>query len=135
MSVSCPKVSKKSLLILDCKRDFRMELKRDDRSKLCQRATPDEWTNLITSSRVIKILRDEEPRYLCNELIATYFDERRKPGLGFFFDRSKIKKGRQSLENILLFMRSIMFEWTGNTKTLSNDRIRIEMKKSFFLLS
>ncbi len=119
-------------LLRTAKRDFLMELKRDDLTRLCKRATPDEWTNFITSSRVIKILRDEQPRKLCEKLVATYFDQRRKPGLGFFFDRSRIKKGRQSLENRLLLMRSITFEWTCNIKTLTNDRIRIEMKKAFF---
>jgi hypothetical protein len=87
-----------------------MELKRDDLTRLCKRATPDKWTNFITSSRVIKILRDEQPKELCEKLVATYFNQRRKPGLGFFFDRSRIKKGHQSLENRLLLMRSITFE-------------------------
>ncbi len=119
-------------LLRTAKRDFRLEIKRDELTILCKRATPDEWTNFITTSRVIKILRDEEPKHLCAKLTSTYFDERRKPGLGFFFDRSRIKKGRQSLENRLMFMRSITFEWTCDLKKLSNDGIRIEMKKAFF---
>ncbi len=31
-------------------------------------------------------------------------------------------------------MQSIDFEWNSNAIPLSNDRVRIEMKKAFFLI-
>ena len=108
-----------------------MKLNRNELTGLSQRATPEQWTKFITTSRVIKVLRDKEPKYLHVELIKNYFEEKRYPGVGMFFDASRIKKGQQAISNRLLFMRSIHYPW--NSKFLSNDIIRIEMKKCFFV--
>jgi hypothetical protein len=51
--------------------------------------------------------------------------------VGKFFDASRTKKGRQAIANRLLFMRSITYPW--NSKALTNDAIRIEMKNCFFV--
>ena len=77
-----------------------------------------------------KIVRNKEPAYLYDNLNKCYFEEKRYPGVGMFFDNSRIKKGQQALANRLLFMRSIKYPW--NEKPMSDDLIRIEMKKCFF---
>ncbi len=57
------------------------------------------------------------------------FEEYRNPGIGLFFDRSKLKKGQQELEYRLLFMRAITYPW--NKDKPSDDMIRIEMKATY----
>ncbi len=59
-----------------------MKFKRDELTKLCQRATPEQWTKFTTASPVIKILRDKEPNYLYTD---NYFEEKRYPGVRMFF--------------------------------------------------
>jgi len=113
------------------KKDFKMALKRTELTELCKRATPEQWAKFITATRVIKTVRSQEPPMLADRLMTVCFEEQRKPGLGLFYDSSRTRKGRQSIENRLLFMRSITFPWNLCSK-LSDDRLRIEMKKVFF---
>ena len=75
-------------------------------------------------------MRDKEPVTMYENLQANYFEEKRHPGVGHFFDTSRRKVGRQSLQNRLMFMRGITYPW--NACKMSNDLIRIEMKKAFF---
>jgi hypothetical protein len=117
-------------LLRTAKKDYMMKFKRNELTELCQRATPEQWAKFITASRVIKIVRNKEPAYLYDNLTKCYFEEKRYPGVGMFFDNSRIKKGQQALANRLLFMRSIKYPW--NEKPMSDDLIRIEMKKCFF---
>jgi hypothetical protein len=109
-----------------------MKYKRQELTESCQRATPDQWTQFITASRVIKIMCDREPTILFNQLTNCYFEQRRYPGIGYFYDSSRTKKGRQSIPNRLAFMRSISYPWNFPEKPMSNDLIRIEMKHTFF---
>jgi hypothetical protein len=117
-------------LLRTAKRDYKMTLKRTELTELCKRATPEQWTKFIIASRVIKIMRDRNPTHLYESLTKAYFEERRYPGIGLFFDLSKTKVGRQSLPNRLIFMRTIKDNW--NLQPLSNDEIRIKMKRFFF---
>jgi len=117
-------------LLRTAKKDYNLKLKRTELTELCKRATPEQWTKFITATRVIKILRDGEPKELLNRLKSVYFEEKRQPGTGLFFDASRTKKGQQSFQNRLLFMRSIKYPW--NQSFISDDVIRIEMKKAFF---
>lgn len=118
-------------LLRTAKRDFKMKFSRCELTHLCKRATPEQWSKFITASRVIKIVRSNEPKELSDLLKSTYFEEKRKPGVGLFFDSSRLLKGRQSIQNRLLFMRSISYPW-NTEKTLSDDLLRIEMKKTYF---
>jgi hypothetical protein len=117
-------------LLRAAKKDYRMKFKRYELTEACKRATPDQWTKFITASRVIKIVRDQQPSILHALLTENYFEERRQYGVGYFFDTSRVKIGRQSLQNRILFMRSINYPW--NAAPMSNDLIRIEMKRVFF---
>ena len=96
-------------LLRTAKHDFKMKLSRCELTHLCKRAMPEQWTKFITASRVIKIVRSNQPKELSELLMSTYFEEKRKPGVGLFFVSSKLLKGRQSIQNRLLFMRSISY--------------------------
>ena len=112
-------------------RDHGMKLTHQQLTERCRRATPKEWTNFVTASKVMKIVRDTQPIELHQLIMKNYFEEYRYPGVGLFFDSSKSKQGAQSLENRLIFMRSIKKPW--NLKSpLTNDEIRIELKLQFF---
>ena len=87
---------------------------------------------MIEKSKVIKIMRVKAPLDLHTALQANYFEEKRHPGVGLFFDSSRKRVGRQSLPNRLIFMRGIEYAWNDETNVMSNDLIRIQMKKSFF---
>jgi hypothetical protein len=51
---------------------------------------------------------------------------------GLFFDSSKIKKGRQSLPNRLMFMRTITYPWNVPGSLMTDDLVRIKLKETFF---
>ncbi len=80
----------------------------------------------------MKIIRDEEPKPLFDLINENYFEEKRKPHVGFFFDKSKTLLGRQSIQNRLHFMRCISDPWNNKLQPLSNDQIRVIGKKTFF---
>ena len=105
---------------------------RPELSKRCQRATPIEWARFVTASRVIKTIRDEEPKSLFELLHSTYFEESRKPFIGMFFDDSKTLLGRQSIQNRLMFMRCITDPWNNKNQKLSDDQVRVITKSAFF---
>ncbi len=71
------------------------------------------------------------PTDLHKRLMTTYFEERRQPDVGLFYDASRTREGRQSILDRLLFMCSIVYPW-NTEKKLSDDMIRIEMKRTFF---
>ena len=97
-----------------------------------KRATPGEWTKYMVSTKVMKIIRDNEPKPLFDLLCENYFEESRKPGVGYFFDNSRTLVGRQSIHNRLIFMRSINDQWNNKLQPLSNDQLRVIGKKAFF---
>ena len=91
----------------------------------------DEWSKFIIASKVLKIVRDQQPTLLFQDMMKTYYEEPRFPGVGLFYDASCFKVGRQAIQNRLHFMRSIKYPWNQNQQ-MSNDLIRIEMKKAYF---
>ncbi len=105
---------------------------RRDLYELCKRATPTEWSRYLTATKVMKIIRDEEPKQLFDILKDNYFEENRKYQIGFFFDNSKTLASRQSIQNRLKLMRSIVDPWNNKLQPLSNDQIRVIGKKTFF---
>jgi hypothetical protein len=95
----------------------------------CQRATPIEWVRYFTFTRVIKTVLDKEPKPLFDLLSLNYFEDSRKPQVGFFFDTSKTLFGRQSIQNRLMFLTD---PWNNKYQRPSNDQIRVIRKKAFF---
>ncbi len=45
---------------------------------------------------------------------------------------SRTQKGFQSLQNILLFTQSVNFDSNNESNELSDDRLRVKLKKGFF---
>jgi hypothetical protein len=64
-----------------------------------------------TVALAIKIMMHKEPSYLWNKLSLRYYKEPRKPGLGRFFDSSKRKISRQSVQNHIGWMMDIDDAW------------------------
>ena len=69
---------------------------------------------------------------LARRIDVTYFEEKRNPNIGMFFDKSKTLKGRQSIQNRLLFMRAVSYPWNNISDPISDDKLRIELKRTFF---
>ncbi len=107
-------------LLRMAKRDYKMQLSRNEQTELCCRATPEQWTKCITATRVIKIIKDKTPKYIYPRISYMYFEERSHPYIGFFYDTSRNRKGRQAIQNGLLFKRAISYHWNTDEK-LSND--------------
>jgi len=110
--------------------DYYQQYSKDYLSKRCRRATPDEWVRYNTASIVLKIIRDKNPNRLHSLLRSSYFEEPRKIGYGKFFDKSSTKIGKQAINCRLEHIRLI--DWPWSTDNLSNDSIRILLKKTFF---
>jgi len=73
----------------------------------------------------MKIIRDEQPNDLHQRLQETLFACRRTSSIGHFFNYSIGKIGKQSIENRLNHMDSLMIvwlgqEWSGLKKTFFN---------------
>jgi hypothetical protein len=118
-------------MLRTAKRDYKLKFKRTELTELCKRATPEQWTRFLTATRVVKIVRNRAPTDLYRILTQNYFEEKRNPHIGMFFDSSRTRKGRQSIQNRLMFMRSISYPWNSNLE-LSNDLLRVTMKRTFF---
>ena len=108
------------------------ETTRDSLSRRCERATPKEWVQYLTASLVMKTIRDQQPKPLFDLLMNNYFEESRKPNVGYFFDSSRTLVGRQSLQNRLMFMLSINDPWNNKLQIKTDDEIRVLLKKAFF---
>jgi len=95
------------LLRAACK-DYGLTKSKEELFELCKRATP---AKFATSSKVNKIIRDEQPKPLFNLLQKILFVEQRKLGYGKFFDGSKTTKENQSLQNRLGCTKEIIESW------------------------
>ena len=119
------------LLRVACK-DFSLKLSRDDLTTRCKRAKPMEWARYSTASIAMKTIRDELPKPLFEILKSTYYEERRQKGRGLFFDSSRRKCGRQSLQNRLSHVAQIKKPWNEDGLPLSNNQLRRLLKSAFF---
>jgi len=118
----------KAIRIAAC--DHRNKINREMLDITCQRSNPKQWSKYSMASLVMKIHRDKKPKYLYETLMRTFYTERRSPGLAKFYDNSKGKIGRQRFGNNLHFLAAIQTDWLD--KNMSNDAIRILLKKTFF---
>jgi len=111
-------------------RDYKRMIPQSELVKRCKCATPSEWVKYTTSSKVIKIMRDSKPIVLFDRLRSNFYEENRRPGLGFFYDGSTNRTGRQSIQNRLQFFREIKDPWKGIQ--IKDKAIRVTLKKTFF---
>jgi hypothetical protein len=107
--------------------DFKRRKKKEVIDSLCKRATPKMWSQFVSSSIAMKIIREGSPVYLSNAILEHMVIERRKPRNGRFFDGSRLKIGRHQIGNRLNHMNSILDPWLNPTP--SNDSIRTLLKK------
>ncbi len=107
--------------------DFRTKISKKVIDSTCKRATPKMWSQYISASTAIKILRDSTPRLLAEALQQSMTVERRRPRHGRFFDCSRRKPGRHSFNNRLVHLNSIAEPWLDPFPT--NDSIRIILKQ------
>lgn len=111
-------------------KDYYRTLTNRELTSRCKRASPREWVKYSTCTKVVKIIRENAPVCLVKRLNTNRYIESRRSGRNLFFDRSKTKIGKQSLENRLQIFNNIHDNWTH--PALTNDQIRIMMKKTFF---
>jgi hypothetical protein len=114
-----------------CK-DYHFKLSHLQLAQRCGRASPKEWAQYTTASLAIKVMRDKKPKPLYDVLKQTFYTERRNKGRGLFFDASRRRVGRQSLQNRLEHVAQIKEPWNEQGQVLTNDRIRVMLKKAFF---
>jgi len=110
--------------------DYNYSKSRIELTRVCKRATPSEWSKFATATRVVKTLRDKQPKVLAELLDKTLFEEPPKPGMDKFYDGSRTKSGRQSMQNRLAMINDLVEPWLR--RELSDDEIRIMMKKAYF---
>jgi len=108
-------------------RDHRRLLHRAELDKL-GRTRPLTWTKYQTASLVMKIVRNDFPRRLKENLLSNAYIERRKPGRLKFYDNSRTRIGRQNFGNRLGLLNDIDFDWTDG---LTDGAIRTKLKKFF----
>ncbi len=101
--------------------DFKRNKKRKVIDSLCKRATPRMWSNYISASTALKIVRDVLPSRLAMSINETMVTERRRPRNGRFFDISKLRVGRHSFANRLGHLNDISGPWLYPTP--SDDAI------------
>jgi hypothetical protein len=97
-----------------------------------KKAMPIEWAKYSTASVVIQIIKDQNPRPLHDIIMSNYYSERRNARRGLFYDSSPLRVGRQSIENRLLHFTQIKEPWNKKGSKMTNNRIRVMLKKTFF---
>ena len=120
------------LLRTACK-DFNQLISRENFTMRCNRATPTEWSKYVTASIAIRTIRDKKPKELHEILKRTYFEERRFKGRGLFYDSSKTRPGRQSIQNLLQHVYQIRNPWNELGSKMTNDAIRVLLKNNYFI--
>ncbi len=135
---NCKSISKTKLTSLHfrllrtaCK-DYKNRMSRDELTNRCKRATPLEWSRYTSASVAIKTFRDKKPEILHDILQRTYYAERRNPARGMFYDSSRTKMGRQSIQNRLPHIKQLSVPWNEPDSKFSNHRLRIVLKNTFF---
>jgi len=122
--ITVPLITKNSIRVL-MKKSFYKWLNKNKK-----RCTPKEWGLYTSASVAMKVIRDQQPKYLHQRLLDTLYTCRRTPSIGHFYNNAKGKIGKQSLENRLMHMDSLKTDWLG--LDWNDDRIWINLKKTFF---
>lgn len=109
--------------------DFKGRRKRKLIDAQCKRATPRMWSQYISTSMVMKILRDDVPSILANSILGNMVTERRRPRHGRFFDCSKKRIGKHSFANRLTHLNNLIEPWLYPSPSDASIRT---MLKTFF---
>jgi len=108
--------------------DYRRKKSRLELDTLIKRARPHEWMKYINAKTAIQLtLLDKKGPPITAKLRQNFYKNDRT-GKVSFMDTSRLKIGKNSLQNRLLLMREVPFDWTNG---ITPDRLRIELKKTF----
>jgi len=89
----------------------------------------------LCSSSGIKIIRDSAPSTLYNKIMENSYQERRRQSNIYTYDAYHNKHGKKGYHNwINLILKQIKFPWYNLTTPLTNDRLRILLKKNFTII-
>jgi len=110
--------------------DWKTKIPRAVLDVIRKRANPRQWAKYSISRFVIKAYNNKNTPIRLKLAQQGYINDR-NPRRAKFFDGSRLKVGRQSLENRLVFMK-LNFDWIGNP---SDDYLRVKLKEQFFQLS
>jgi len=108
--------------------DHQNLISRDIIDRTIKRAKPIELSNFCLARTIIKTYTVKNPPliHLCN---STAYSTQRKPGQLFFYDSSKCKIGKNSVQNRLKYVfDSIKFPWQDS----DFQKLRPKIKKTFF---
>jgi len=107
--------------------DYRRIMPRRELDQL-GRTRPTVWSKYQTASIAIKAITSGQPARLMQNMTRNSYVERRRRGRLKFYDGSRLRIGRQMIDNRLCFMNDLDYDWLTGT---SDDRLRIELKKHF----
>jgi len=86
------------------------------------------WSRSISVSTAISLYNNSDTR-LAKQLRASSYS---RPRRAKFRNTSKKKIGRQALENRLMHLNNVDFDWIG--PKVSKNYIKVKLKKQFFHL-
>jgi len=109
--------------------DFRNQTSRNVLNRILKRATPSQWMLYSNAKIAISLFTDENGPPLSHKIRNNAYLNNRKPGLATFMDSSRLKIGRNSLQNRLKMMTSVKFKWTTG---INKHALRVALKTTFF---
>jgi hypothetical protein len=113
-------------------KDYRKTLSRRTLDTTCERATPKQWNHFCVASTAASIIVYRQPGLLCDSIEGNMNINSKRPARPSFFDSSRTRIGRKSIENRLTetFIRMPDVDWYRTR--LSKDATRVRLKKAFF---
>lgn len=111
-------------------KDRAFKFSRRELDLMSKRATPAQWGYYSTAKCAIGLMSKNNTR-IARCLNANAYVNDRLPGKAKFSDKSKLKVGKQSIVNRLVFMNSLDFNWYKTD--LSDDCLRKNLKKNFII--
>lgn len=113
-------------------KDFRRTISKETINQITKRMPPQRWMMYSSTILAMKIIRDASPTLLYQKIMANSFQERRKPFIIYTYDGSHNKHGKKGFHNwINLPMKKIKFPWIYLTTPITDNKLRIELKKTF----
>lgn len=110
--------------------DFRRSMSYKQLSTRCKRASPQELVDFRVAKIVVSICNNADPFTLFQDLLANAHYSNRLPLRPNFFDYSRLRIGRQSLQNrVSNIMSRLNFDWLD---PMSPEALRFKLKKCFF---
>jgi len=109
--------------------DFRNRTPRDDLNKLLKRATPSQWMLYSNAKIAITLFTDENGPQISQKIRNNAYLNNCKPGIATFMYSSRLKIGRNSLQNRVKMMMSVRFKWTTG---INRHALRVALKSTFF---